>query len=164
MVEREASSALLWIHCALAAALFPGSSLIALSGQSTAISLSVFLSVFWFAGLLTLVWIESVGIRTFGRLRQRRINTDVACAIVGHASVGWVVGAGFGLITSVIVSQKTDVYWRIQGVGIAAAISAGAGLIVFELLTYLGVRRMKYANAPNSGKTLAPSPAGRGLG
>lgn len=153
-VEREASSGLLWVSVVASGLLFPAGGLVVISGQIRSASVALLIASLWTTILLTLTWIESLGFRTFGRLHSRRITRSVAVAIVGHASVGWVVGAVLGLVVSVVVSFNSEINWRLGGLGVAAAVSAGAGLIVFELLTWIGVRHMKYANAPPATSTI----------
>ena len=105
-------------------------------------------SVLWFIVLLACAWVETIGVRTISRVRKFRINGDVAYAIVGHASVGWIVGAAAGLVVALFLSVRGQPIDTFKGLGIGAAVAAGAGLLVFEALTYFGIRRMKYANRP----------------
>lgn len=102
------------------------------------------------------MWIESVGIRFFGRRRGWRITSDVAWAVCGHASIGWtiagllwVAGAlaswGLGLrgvsrpAPNVVVINHVSP-WSPMLLGLLA------GLLVFEVLVNIGLRRCRYTN------------------
>lgn len=148
-VDRPSSSALLWANCLAAALIFPGVAMVATAVHHwRAAPLAVAASVIWFVLLLVLCWIEAIGVRFFGRLRKFRITADVAYAIVGHATAGWIVGAIAGMATAVVMRASGNVAETMRGLATGALVAAGGGLLVFEALTYVGMRRMKYANRP----------------
>lgn len=117
-------------------------------------------SVAAMAGFMRLlIFIEETGIRFFGRQRGWRITRDVARGVCGHAALGWVAGAWAGLLAMVLwewgLRLEHRVRWSdllsesvfraperalILGVGLLA------GMVLFELLVYLGVRQCRYAN------------------
>lgn len=145
-VERTASSALLWLHAAVAAAIFPGLALFLVATSNSAAPVAVFAALIWFAGLLLLSTIETVGVRVIGRVKRVRISRDVVYSIVGHAGSGWIIGAviGVGMMFFMPRDQWT---MSLRWAGISAGVAAGTGLFCFETLTWLGMRKMKYANA-----------------
>ncbi len=147
----SSSSALLWINCTLAALIFPGGALIWISHSKLDAAMLAPIAVgVWTGALLALSWIESRGIRIIGRFRRFRITRAVAYAVVGHAAAGWVVGAIAGTITTAIIAREDYIEAKLNGVGVGAAVAAGVGLVFFEILTYIGMRRMKFANHPRS--------------
>lgn len=105
--------------------------------------------------LFALTAIESAGIRTFGRVRNRRITRAVATTIVSHASIGWLVGgvlAGLGVWvgTGLSVWARETNWAKYQLMFLMPVVLPIAGMLVgmllFETLTWLGVMRLKYAN------------------
>ncbi len=106
------------------------------------------------AGLL-LTSIERLGVRLFGSRRGWRITDIVARTVCGHAAGGWILAFvclelgltwpiatdPFGRAGS-LISKLSDELW------IASLSLSFAGMLLFETLVYLGVRRMRYANAP----------------
>lgn len=117
------------------------------------------------AGLLmVLMIIEGQGLMFFSRRRGWRVTPRVARVVVAHASYGWIV-AGVIFLVSVwarnelvrsapareiaawlrtnagINLDRDGVWW----VGLAAIIG---GIVVFESLVYIGVRRCRFANVP----------------
>ncbi len=101
--------------------------------------------------LLTLI--EYAGIRTFGKVRRRRITRPVATAIVAHASYGWLFGSLAGILLRAVVLLLDSSMARPIGptwlLGVAGA-GALAALLWFEILVYLGVRAMRFANSPGA--------------
>ena len=113
-------------------------------------------------GLLgALTAVEWAGLQALGRHRGWRITPAVAWQVCAHASVGWIVmgiTAWVGLIVWLNVSYfggATDlsrmrglsvaVMWLVPGLGVLL------GLLVFELLVFVGIRRCRFANrAPRS--------------
>lgn len=116
--------------------------------------------------LSVLTQTEAFGIRLFGRKNRWRVTRDVARVVCAHAAVGWAVG---GVLFAVVLAAPVPTLWvRLPAllggfeVNVSAivppVISVGIGLLVFELLVYLGVRRCRFANpGDQSGK-----PAERG--
>jgi hypothetical protein len=108
--------------------------------------------------LFLLTFVEVMGIRFFGRRRGWRITRNVAWQICAHASIGWVLAAVLTLLSLVVwlnVSYFGLSGWleRAGSTGdyVMAAVPATgffAGMFVFELLVYVGMRRCRFANAP----------------
>jgi len=103
--------------------------------------------------LLLLTWVEGVGITLVSRRRGWRIHRGARSPVLALASYGWVIvgplvfGTFFIVGTIVTVSQLA--WFTIPFV---------VALLVFETLVYIGMQRMKYANAPGSERELAPEP------
>ncbi len=109
-----------------------------------------------------LTLIEHAGLRFWGRVHGARITKDVAWAVCGHASYGWVIG-GVLVAAGWIVGMfdRASGYFHIGQSGRVAVLPFGSwlymvigafvGLLLFETLTYLGVRRMRFANRPSGG-------------
>jgi hypothetical protein len=110
--------------------------------------------------LLVCVSIESVGIQILGRRNGWRVGPVVASAIVGHASFGWLLGALVFFLVGPLAGLARDfdaILTAFYAVAIAAAL---VGLLSFEGLVYIGMRRMRFANAGgNPGDAISPAPA-----
>lgn len=111
--------------------------------------------------ILVLMHIESLGIRFFAARRGWRTTRAVAATVVGHASVGWVVGgllAGVGSALFIILwDPKGGDDWRqrLAATGMFCTMASPVvGLLLFETLVWLGWRRLKWANHPLSDDTL----------
>jgi len=113
-----------------------------------------------FLGYGLLILIEEWGVRFFGRQRNWRVTSDIAKTVCAHASVGWIICSA--LLSSLWV--VLEVYARNQRVatsrnlpadyvGILFAATFVFGMLVFETLVYIGVRRCKFAN-----RSRPPSP------
>lgn len=105
--------------------------------------------------LITLMWIEQRGIRVFGKLRGWRTTPAVAWTVVGHASVGWCIGAVFMTLPGAALTwtatqdpRRAELPQVLALLAVTAgpAISALIGLLTFETLVYIGFRSMRYAN------------------
>lgn len=122
--------------------------------------------------LFALSMIEYGGIRFFGARRRWRVSHGVAMAVVGHASVGWLLlpltlPMCWGIAGAALV-DALDGATGIEWLGTVVAILAGiAGpfipLLAFELLVYEGVRRMRFANVEQENAPAGSSPQ-RGAG
>lgn len=107
-------------------------------------------AAFWVLWLLTRI--EWKGIRFFGTRRGWRISPEVATTVVAHASYGWILagllGLGATLAGMALVEQgPLGLPWLGR-----AGLGAGgflAGLLCFEVLVYLGVREVRFANPPD---------------
>lgn len=124
--------------------------------------------------LLVLTWVEGLGLRFFGARRGWRVTRDVASQVCAHASVGWIFAALFPLValalSTALVRNFPEWGGRFMNQRIdlsaftpwAKRVSVGelvtllglvggflGGLMVFEMLVYVGVRRCRYANAPS---------------
>lgn len=109
-------------------------------------------------GLLTVV--EFLGVRFFAARRAWRVSRTTAMQICAHSSVGWIVAGLGGLLAMAAASRwgpdvgRLLARWSKSGIGpltlyvswASAALGYLAGLLVFEVLVYTGVRRRKYAN------------------
>lgn len=129
------------------------------------------------AVLFALTWIEAMGIRFIAGKRGWRIGRDAAWQICSHASVGWIVMAvlplmalalhftvlhlfgnslggwtGKSLDLSPYVRLRMSVGEMIQ-IGLTAGASI-AGLVVFESLVYVGVRRCCFGNIGTKAKAV----------
>lgn len=109
--------------------------------------------------LLGLTAIERNGIRLFGRMHHRRITRAVAQTIVAHAAVGWIVAAlltwagwGLGSGAAYVAQRHVWAMWELTLTAHYWLPVAGfaIGLLWFETLVYIGVRRMRFANAPGA--------------
>lgn len=122
--------------------------------------------------LFILTWIEYAGIRFFSGRRRWRLTRAAAWQVCAHASVGWIFcGVFVGLVLAALFSvqrvfghgpsgrldlrgmgiQFNEDWYTILGLG-APVLAAFAGMVVFELLVYHGVRACRYA-------ATAPPPA-----
>lgn len=109
-----------------------------------------------FGTLFILTQIESFGIRMFGARRRWRVTRDVALTVTAHAAVGWVVGGVLFLLAVLFPLPEWYITLPRTPLGVAfnaaavipALLALAAGLIVFELLVYVGVRRCRFANPP----------------
>jgi hypothetical protein len=106
-----------------------------------------------------LTWVEAGGIRFWGRVHGFRVSRGVAWSICGHASVGWLLGGAIAAVGWVVGQAISETDYRVFGSGrlvalapvaapVLIAVGGAAGLLIFETLTYLGVRRMRFANPP----------------
>jgi hypothetical protein len=151
-------------------------------GAVAAYGLSLAMRTVVVAGVLfALTWIESMGIRFIAGKRGWRIGRDAAWQICAHASVGWIVMAVLPLMTLALLftisylfgnnlggwtgkSYDLSPYVRLRvsvGEMIAIGLTGGAyivGLVVFESLVYVGVRRCCFGNIGAVAKTEAECP------
>jgi hypothetical protein len=114
------------------------------------------LSIVVFMALAILTFIESRGIRFWGPRRGWRITPAIARTICAHASVGWVLGSVLmvaGHLLGLYLAQFPNRY----NLGIfrgpmqlapitLPALGFLAGMLTFEVLVYIGMSRMKFAN------------------
>jgi hypothetical protein len=125
--------------------------------------------------LFVLTWVEYRGVRFFANKRRWRVSRDAAFQIGAHACVGWIVGALIPLMALAILfaapagrpSLLDRMLSRGGGLGYTSLTGGDAtllgvvfgsyilGLLVFETLVYIGVRRCRFANAPRSAPTVA---------
>lgn len=103
--------------------------------------------------LLFLTFIEEAGIQMYGRVHKRRITNAVAETVCAHACVGWISGA-FLLWVAVGVSVLEG--WDAFTAGLAALAGLFLGLLHFEALVWMGVRRCRYANRHRTPRAGAP--------
>lgn len=130
-------------------------------------------SVAWLL-LFGLTWLEMAGMRWIGARRGWRVTRDVAFQVCAHASVGWIFAAVFPLLSLALgftfvrlfpeeagrlfnTRVELGVFWpwgskpRVQELFAFAGLIGGflAGLLVFETLVYIGVRKCRFANTPS---------------
>lgn len=114
------------------------------------------------AVLLALTLIEWFGIRAIARSRGWRLTPTAAWQVCAHASVGWVV-TGLTMWVGMIASLNLAFFGLGSGRAgerlLWSAPIAGAllGLLVFELIVWTGLHRLRFANPPSS--QLSASPA-----
>ncbi|MDX9910606.1 MAG: zinc ribbon domain-containing protein [Phycisphaerales bacterium] len=110
----------------------------------------------FFPLLVLLTWIESRGLRVIGRVHKFRITPEVASAVCAHAAAGWITGGVLAIIGS-IAGQWLNAYASSHNVGVVRGfmmlspgllplIAFAIGMLHFETLAYLGMRKMRYAN------------------
>ncbi|HZW06745.1 MAG TPA: hypothetical protein VFF65_06450 [Phycisphaerales bacterium] len=132
-----------------------------------------------FGGVLLLTYIETLGLRFFARSASRRwrVTPAVAWTVCSHASVGWLIG---GLLMGAVLvtdpgGRLSEWAWgneqsrRLLGASLGsradllrlgqALLPVIAGILVFETLVAIGVRRCRFANTPASAARQGP-PAG----
>jgi len=104
--------------------------------------------------------IESIGVRLIGRQRGWRVTPGIARAVIAHASVGWVL-AGVLFTGGTWLARWSQGFVRDGGRPRAGdwltplleaapvLLPAGGfliGLVAFEAMVYVGVRRMRFVN------------------
>lgn len=108
------------------------------------------------AGFGTLTWIEMLGVGLWRRRSGRRLPPGVAWCICSHASYGWLIS---GLLAAIgwAIAPRIHHWMTSQGIGwidgpvaLALLVVPGVflGMLVFETLVYLGVRRCRFINVP----------------
>lgn len=106
-----------------------------------------------YVALLALTAIERIGLRTIGRMHQWRVTPRIAASVCALASYGWVVA---GLLVGTAISIRLFIparhlsewfgrNWHEWTLGLIGGLML-MGLLVFETLVYIGVRRCKFAN------------------
>lgn len=133
-------------------------------------------SIIWGESIAVLVWpavlgislifsylamtgIEAIGIGAISRRRGWRIHRGAQGPILAHASYAWILCAALLLCGHIggILARPYSYTFRYAGLGAGFLI----GLLVFETLVYIGMRKMRYANAPGSEKELAEEDTGQ---
>lgn len=94
------------------------------------------------AGLMLLTYIEEAGIQMYGRVHRRRITRAVAETVCAHACVGWLTGAVLVWVALGVAMLMRDELLGLTLVPVALFL----GLLHFEMLVWIGVRRCRYAN------------------
>jgi hypothetical protein len=96
--------------------------------------------------LIILTFIESCGLRFIGGRRGFRVSRNTAATVCSHASAGWFAGSIGWLLGWVVVSAGI-VHESLVPLGLVmAACGLLLGLLAFETLAYLGLRRCRFAN------------------
>lgn len=102
----------------------------------------------WIA-LLLLTHAEGIGLRVLGARNKWRTTGAVSGAIIAHASIGWLLAVPVLLAQIVYFRTMPPMSafgWTWWSLAVAWAVAPLAGLVGFELLAWLGWRRMKFAN------------------
>lgn len=137
------------------------------------VTVPLFLWLPFVFALVFLMWLERVGVVFFSRKRGWRVPRPVAAAICANAAPGWIaagalVHVGIGLMLLIQrITYDLPRGWRPWAETAAAAmpfLGFIAGMLIFETLVYIGVRRCKYANwverpAPASPAATPAAPA-----
>lgn len=129
------------------------------SGSVGYLVIAVPIAIGGWALLTLLTWIERRGVRLWGRVHRRRITPAVAATICGHASVGWALAglfSGFGVVL-ILANPGQDGALVIGA--LPCLLGALAGLLIFEILTYIGLKICRFANHPNPTHTTGDRPA-----
>lgn len=157
---------LLWTLVVCAAALFSGNLELALYACITTGFIGFIGFVLQVLVILLLVRIERIGMRFIGARHRWRIDHTVSRVVCAHAAVGWLTGGVLVSLCfiSLIVVLVTlwggdDPNWFPEAFFIAYFGSWLLGLLHFECLVYLGMRRCRYANRPPPRNALSPNPA-----
>ncbi len=109
--------------------------------------------------LLVCVSIESLGIQVLGRRNGWRVDPVVASTVVGHASYGWLLGALVFFCVGPLAGLASEfdaIVMAFYAVSIAAAV---VGLLAFEALVYVGLRRLRFANGDDADAPVSPAPS-----
>lgn len=91
--------------------------------------------------LTVLTGIERMGIRAFGRVHKRRITGAISTTVCAHACLGWAT-ASVLFWTPIIALIILDQDWLV----FIAPVGLFLGLLHFEILVWMGVKRCRYAN------------------
>lgn len=119
--------------------------------------------------LVLLTWVEARGIRVFGTRAGGRVTRAVAWTVVAHASVGWIVAALLVAPARLVVQHGKTYWWDYDLIPAwadpvvrTAVLLLGLvlGLLAFEVLTYVGVRRCRFANRERPRVEAGAGPAG----
>ncbi|MEM9881417.1 MAG: hypothetical protein AAF800_00685 [Planctomycetota bacterium] len=108
--------------------------------------------------VLAMSYVEVLGVTFFSRRRGWRVPLARAERVVAYASVGWVAAAAvLTLLRAVDAAGHAD-RWITRAVGTAAidtglllaAVGFGLAVLGFEALVWVGVRAVRFGNAPAS--------------
>lgn len=109
--------------------------------------------------LTVLVAIERAGIRFFSARRPWRITPAVARSICAHATFGWIAGGLLMLGTTVSCAALRVAFgWPPIRAGYLVIPPAFlVGMLCFETLVFIGMRRCKFANRPRPTPSAIPN-------
>ncbi|MFG0292896.1 MAG: hypothetical protein ACF8MJ_07055 [Phycisphaerales bacterium JB050] len=135
----------------------------ALAGIVYGVSVNALVAMPPFAiGVCVLSLVEYFGLRFFGKRHGWRVSPAVAMTVVGHAGVAWLVagclaGIGFWLGGAFSGGIEVPSFLRmlagrgmIEWEHLLPVVGFLAGMLVFEVLVYIGVRRCRFANPPTA--------------
>jgi hypothetical protein len=164
-VDRRRSRLLLFVNLAHAAVLFvaPMPLIFVVSPPTlpaSARTLTVpevgFAVVMWGMAVFLVLWllteVEALGVRIWGRRVRARVTASVSSVVCAHASIGWVVGSAGWLITYTLLllmqepASTSLPRWLRVAAGSLPILAVLAGLVIFETLVYIGIRRCRFAN------------------
>ena len=110
--------------------------------------------------LLVLTWIETRGVRFFGKRRGWRVTGPIAWSVCAHAGIGWVIGSlvyALSPLAVIWLRPVYDLFPATTGVRVATEAATWApiaafvvGMLAFESLVYVGIRACRYANEPRA--------------
>ncbi len=115
----------------------------------------------WAGVLLALTSIERLGVQFYSRRRGWRVTPAVSLVATAHASGAWLLAAAFaailphalGILSTMLPAQLSA---QLSGFRIAVAPSGFiAGMVWFEIATFLGIRSSRFANPPDAGSAPA---------
>jgi hypothetical protein len=107
------------------------------------------------SGILVGSYTEALGVSIFARRRGWRVPFDLAERVVCYAAVGWVPAIALMAFAELLfetgrASNWWNPKWGSYTTGIDLALSGiliSVSVMWFEVLVWLGVRKVKYANA-----------------
>ncbi|MDX2132978.1 MAG: hypothetical protein SFY69_13095 [Planctomycetota bacterium] len=141
------------------------------AGQIARVGLVLAAQVLPIAGVLwVLTWIEVVGVRFFSRRKGWRLTRAGAWQVCAHASYGWIFSGVLPmlLLAALFALQRTTgvapggtfslaplwntriAWYELIGVG-GPLLGYFAGMMIFEMLVYRGVRACRYAATVREG-------------
>ncbi len=128
--------------------------------ESDLFAMTIILLIPFYILLFLMTMVEEIGLRIVGRTRGFRIDKHAATAICAHACAGWVAGGALMIAGAVVgASFSTAAQKRDGGVVVDLLLHARlalplaafvVGLLWFETLCWLGMRRLRFANPPRS--------------
>ena len=117
--------------------------------------------------ILLLCRVERIGMLFIGARHGWRIDRTASRVVCAHAAMGWLTGGvlvslSFTVLITVLVTTFVmgldDPRWLPSAFVVAYFGSWLLGLLHFESLVYLGMRRCRYANRPPPRSDVSPSP------
>ncbi len=151
-----------------------------LRGQALFIIMLFAWSALIAATLMLLTFVERAGVRFFAARRRWRLSAAAAWQVCGHASVGWLAAPLTAFLSLIVLTilvrafgigpqgvfrvrlgtlfQSGPIGWGDFVYSVVLGGSALVGLLVFEVLVYVGVRECRFANAPGAGEGMRPAP------
>lgn len=126
------------------------------------------------AVLWVLTWVEYLGVQFFSRRRGWRLTPEAAWQVCCHASVGWLMLGVLPTLTLAAFQAAVRLFhvgpprggllkgfgalsgmsWSDLMYGVGLFVAMVAGMMVFEVLVYVGVRRCRYAGVRESEKAI----------
>ena len=115
------------------------------------------------ACILVMTLIEVLGVAFFSKRRGWRVPQDAAGLLCAYASVGWILAAVLWAVLFRLAGALADWFDEIVGLTPMFRFSASGlmfalSLVPFEVLVYIGLRQIRFANRPPRGSVANPSP------